>query len=205
MSSPTSSCSCCATSATGISSAVWRGRTTSQSRASSRPRFLHSPVHKGERMQATLSPEVGQAAPDFKLKGPGGQFVTLSEFLGRKNVLLVFYPLAFSPVCSHQLPMIQNELERFRALNTEVLGISVDSHYANEAFANHLVLTFPRPSAFHRQTSADYGVLMTDRLYSGRALFLIDRQGRIAYRDISPTTGEIPSNERVLEALEQIR
>jgi|SRR5262245_6627463 len=155
-------------------------------------------------MQATISPEVGQTAPDFKLKGPGGQFITLSEFLGKKNVLLVFYPLAFSPVCSHQLPMIQNELERFRALGTEVLGISVDSHYANEAFARHLLLTFPLLSDFHRQTSAEYGILIPERLYSGRALFLIDRQGKIAYRDIAPTVGEIPSNERVLEALERL-
>src|SRR3989442_3460368 len=106
-------------------------------------------------MQATVSPEIGQVAPDFRLKGPGGQFVTLSEYRGTKNVLLVFYPLAFSPVCSHQLPMIQEELHRLRALGAEVLGISVDSHYANEAFARHLVLTFPLLSDFHRRTSVD--------------------------------------------------
>lgn len=155
-------------------------------------------------MQATASLEVGQVAPDFKLKGPGGQYVTLSEYQGKKNVLLVFYPLAFSPVCSHQLPMIQKELERFRSLGAEVIGISVDSHYANEAFARHLVVTFPLLSDFHRKTSADYGVLLPDHLYSGRALFLIDRQGKIAYKDISPKLGEIPSNERVLEALERL-
>ena len=155
-------------------------------------------------MQATASPEIGQVAPDFKLKGPGGQFVTLTEYRGKKNVLLAFFPLAFSPVCSHQLPMIQKDLERFRALSTEVLGVSVDSHYANEAFARDLLLTFPLLSDFHRKASTDYGVLLPDYLYSGRALFLIDRQGRIAYRDISPTLGEIPSNERVIEALERL-
>jgi mycoredoxin-dependent peroxiredoxin len=155
-------------------------------------------------MQATASPEVGQIAPDFKLKGPGGQFVTLSEYRGEKNVVLAFYPLAFSPVCSHQLPMIQSELSRFHALGAEVLGISVDSHYANDAFARHLAVTFPLLSDFHRAASADYGVLIPDRLYSGRALFLVDREGRVAYREISPTLGEIPSNDALLEALEQL-
>jgi peroxiredoxin len=156
-------------------------------------------------MQALASIEVGQMAPDFKLKGPGGQFVTLSEYRGKKNVVLVFYPLAFSPVCSHQLPTIQKELDRFRALNAEVLGISVDSHYANEAFARHLVLTFPLLGDFFREASAAYGVLMSERGYSGRALFVIDKQGKVAYKDVAPTTREIPSNERLLEALEPLR
>jgi peroxiredoxin len=154
-------------------------------------------------MQATESLEVGRVAPDFKLRGPGGQPVTLSEFRGKKNVLLVFYPLAFSPVCSHQLPMIQKELGRFVALDTEVLGISVDSYYANDAFALHLGLSFPLLSDFHRQASTDYGVLIADRLYSDRALFLVDREGKIAYREVSATLGEIPSTERVVEALER--
>jgi peroxiredoxin len=130
--------------------------------------------------------------------------VTLSEYRGAKNVLLVFYPLAFSPVCSHQLPMVQGDLERFRALGTEVLGISVDSHYANEAFARHLVLTFPLLSDFHRTTSADYGVLMPEKAYSGRALFVVDRQGKIAYKDVSPTLGEIPSHDPLMRALERL-
>ncbi|TMQ71317.1 MAG: redoxin domain-containing protein [Candidatus Eisenbacteria bacterium] len=134
-------------------------------------------------MQATVSPEIGR---------------------GRKNVLLVFYPLAFSPVCSHQLPMIQRDLDRFHARSTEVLGISVDSHYANEAFARHLLVTFPLLSDFHRKAARDNGVLLPEHLYSGRALFLIDREGKIAYRDVSPTLGEIPRNEPVLEALARL-
>lgn len=156
-------------------------------------------------MQATASMEVGQVAPEFRLKGPGGQFVTLSEYRGKKNVLLVFYPLAFSPVCSHQLPMIQKDRERFDSLDTEVLGISVDSYYANQVFALHLGLSFPLLSDLSRQTSIDYGVLIADRFYSERALFLIDREGQIAYRDVSPNLDEIPSNDRVFETLERLR
>jgi peroxiredoxin len=101
--------------------------------------------------------------------------------------------------------MIQKEIERFAALDTEVLGISVDSYYANEAFALQLDLSFPLLSDFHRQASTDYGVLIADRLYSDRALFLVDREGRIAYREVSPNLSEIPSTERVFEALERLQ
>lgn len=152
-------------------------------------------------MQATVSIEVGQDAPDFNLKGPGGQFVTLSEYRGKKNVVLVFFPLAFSPVCSHQLPSIEKLIDRFRGLDAEVFGISVDSHYANEAFARHLGLRFPLLSDFTHEASKTYGMFLPERLYSGRAVFVVDRQGRIAYKDISPTLGDVPSNEAVLQAL----
>ncbi len=158
-------------------------------------------------MQPTTSIEVGQQAPDFKLKGPGGQYVTLSEYRNHKNVVLVFYPLAFSPVCSHQLPAIERDLDRFRALDAEVLGISVDSHYANEAFARHLRVSFPLLSDFRREAMTAYGVLLPENLYSARAIFVVDRQGRIAYQEVAPSTGmeQVPKNENVLHALEGLR
>ncbi|HEY2954670.1 MAG TPA: peroxiredoxin [Candidatus Eisenbacteria bacterium] len=152
-------------------------------------------------MPTTTMPEVGQMAPDFTLRGPGGQVVTLAEFRGRKNVVLVFYPLAFSPVCSHQLPAIQQKLPSFEALGAVVLGVSVDSHWSNTAFAQKLGLSYPLLSDFKRTASADYGVLDPERQYSGRAIFVIDRQGRVAYRTLSANPGDIPDNDRVLEAL----
>lgn len=158
-------------------------------------------------MQATAAPEVGQQAPDFKLKGPGGQPVTLSEFRGRNAVVLVFFPLAFSNICSHQLPLIEKLAERFEALNARVLGISVDSHFANTEFANKLRLSFPLLSDFKREASTAYGVLIPDAGYSGRAVFIVDKLGRIAYRDLSvdhDDPKQVPSNERALEALKAI-
>lgn len=148
--------------------------------------------------------EVGREAPDFKLKGPGGQFITLTEHRGHKNVVLAFFPLAFSPVCSHQLPTIQRDLAKFRALGAEVLGISVDSHYANTAFAERLGVHFPLLSDFKREASTAYGMLIPETQYSGRALFLIDKQGRIAYADVSPANSEVPSNDKLLAALEAL-
>jgi peroxiredoxin (alkyl hydroperoxide reductase subunit C) len=148
--------------------------------------------------------EAGQMAPEFRLKGPGGQWVSLSDYLGRQNVVLVFFPLAFSPTCSHQLPDVQKHADEFRALDAEVFGVSVDSHYSNEAFARALHLEFPLLSDFKRQAMTAYGVLNADAGYSGRALFLIDKKGRIAYMEVSANPGDvtqIPSNERLLEAL----
>ncbi len=156
-------------------------------------------------MQVNSPLDVGQPAPDFRLKGPGGQPVTLSEFHGHKNVVLVFYPLAFSPVCSHQLPDVQKELARFRDLDAEVLGISVDSWYANQEFARKLNLSFLLLSDFDRAVCAAYGVLLADKGYSSRALFVVDRQGRIAWREIAPSPTEIPSTEDALAALQRLK
>ena len=155
-------------------------------------------------MQAT-APDVGQSAPEFRLKGPGGQFVTLSEFRGKKNVVLAFYPLAFSPVCSHQLPDLEQLLPRLRALDAEVLGISVDSHYANEAFAKSLRLSFPLLSDFHRQATVQYGLLNPETFFSNRALIVVDKSGTIVHRDETPKPSDLPDNERLVAALESLR
>ena len=155
-------------------------------------------------MTVTATPGVGQAAPDFRLRGPGGQFVSLSEYRGNKNVVVVFFPLAFSPVCSHQLPDIEKESRRFEALDAVVLGVSVDSHYANQAFARVLGLSFPLLSDFDRATSRAWGVLIPEKGYSGRAVFVVDKQGRIAYGDVAPTPDEIPGRAPLLAALERL-
>lgn len=155
-------------------------------------------------MQASTALEIGQAAPDFKLKGPGGQAVTLSEYRDSRNVVLVFYPLAFSPVCSHQLPAIKKEIARFEDLEATVLGISVDSHYSSTAFAERLRLSFPLLSDFKREASAAYGVLIHEAGHSGRAIFVVDKQGRVTYMDVSPAIGDpaqIPNQDRVLAHL----
>src|SRR5439155_2967437 len=135
--------------------------------------LIRAPQVKEASMQ-TVGVEVGQIAPDFTLKGPGGQPISLSDYRGRSNVVLVFFPLAFSPVCSHQLPAVQRASAGFEAAAAVVLGVSVDSHHANAAFAEKLGLTFPLLSDFDRAVSAAYGVLNAERGYSGRALFALD-------------------------------
>ena len=156
-------------------------------------------------MSSTVFLEVGQQAPDFTLRGPGGQNVSLSEYRRHKNVVIAFFPLAFSPVCSHQLPDLQRQIASFEALDAVLMGISVDSYHANTAFAKSLGVTFPLLSDFHRRTSADYGVLDVERGYSGRAYFVVDKQGRLVYRDVSPVLNEIPNFDRLLDALRSLR
>jgi len=155
-------------------------------------------------MQTVTVPEVGQPAPDFLLKGPGGTSYSLSEYRGGQNVLIVFFPLAFSPVCSHQLPEVQRQLPRFERADTQVLGISVDSHWANAAFARSLGLTFPLLSDWRNEASRAYGVWLPDSGYSNRASFLVDKQGRILWREVSEDRDRLevaPNLEAALAAL----
>ena len=149
-------------------------------------------------------PEPGQLAPDFKLKGPGGAFYTLSEHRGESAVVLVFYPLAFSAVCSHQLPEVQKLLPAFEEAGAVVYGISVDSHHSNTAFARSLGLTFILLSDWKHEVSTAYGVLVPEAGYSGRATFVIGKDGKLLWREISEDMGDIeqiPSPERALAAL----
>lgn len=155
-------------------------------------------------MVTQIVPEPGQLAPDFKLKGPGGAFYTLSEHKGSSPVVLVFYPLAFSAVCSHQLPELEKYMPQFEKAGAIVYGISVDSHHSNTAFARSLNLSFPLLSDWKKEASAAYGVLLPDAGYSGRATFVIGKDGRLLWREISDNMGDIekiPSPERALAAI----
>ena len=142
-------------------------------------------------------------APDFRLRGPKGSWFSLSEHRGQSAVVLVFYPQAFSPVCSHQLPEVQKALERVQAAGVVVYGVSVDSHWSNAAFAKALGLEFPLLSDWKREASSSFGVLLPDAGYSDRATFVIGRDGRIVWREITEQRGDVekvPSIERALEA-----
>jgi len=158
-------------------------------------------------MTTSTAPGIGQAAPDFELKGPGGQPVTLAEYRGQKHVVLVFYPAAFSGTCSHQLPEVQAAVPRIEELDAVVFGISVDNHFANTAFAKHLGLTFALLSDFRTETSRAYGVFSEKFGTSGRATFVVDKQGVVVHKDVSAAPGdvnEIPSTGKVVEVLESL-
>jgi peroxiredoxin len=151
-------------------------------------------------------PAVGSLAPDFRLRGPGGAFYTLSEHLGANPVVLVFYPLAFSPGCSHQLPSMQARLPQFEELGAIVYGISVDSYHSNAAFARSLKLDFPLLSDWDCQASRDYGVLLEGPDISIRAVFVIGKDGRVLFSDITDDLDDydhMPGPEGALAALKQ--
>ena len=146
--------------------------------------------------------QVGDMAPNFELSASGNQLIKLSDYRGKKNVLLAFYPFAFSPVCSLQLPGLQENLGKFVALNTEVMGISVDSKHSSAAFAEHLHLEFPLLSDFEKKVTKAYGVLREGG-FAERALFVIDKNGVIAYSHVNPL-GEVPDNGPIFETLEKL-
>ena len=155
-------------------------------------------------MTTQTVPELGQMAPDFRLRGPGGSWHTLSEHRGHSPVVLVFFPLAFTRVCSHQLPDLQRLMPEFEKAGALVYGVSVDSHHANAAFAKSLGLTFPLLSDWKREAAAAYGVLLPEAGYSGRATFVVGRDGTLVYREIAEDMGaldQVPSPERALAAI----
>jgi peroxiredoxin len=143
-----------------------------------------------------LSP--GTDAPDFELRSHRGGTVRLSDFRGRRNVVLAFHPLAFTPVCATQMTTYQAELPRFDASETAVLGISVDAQPAKSAWAQSLGgIAFDLLSDFHPQgaVAAQYGVYREGAGISDRALFLIDKEGRIAWAKVYDIPEQPPIDE----------
>jgi peroxiredoxin len=128
--------------------------------------------------------KVGQVAPDFTASylamengRPGFKQVKLSEFKGQKNVVLAFFPAAFSPGCTGEMAKYQETSGQFNANNTVILGMSVDSTWANAAFADKLGVKFNILSDASREISKSYGVFNERQLVANRTTFVIDRNG----------------------------
>ncbi|RJF72379.1 peroxiredoxin [Deinococcus cavernae] len=132
----------------------------------------------------------GQPAPDFTLPASTGQDITLSSYRGHKNVVLVFYPLDFSPVCSMQLPEYSGRQDDFTDADTVVLGINRDSAYTHKAWAAEYGIELPLLADLNLDVARRYGVALDERGISGRAVFLIDREGKVRYQHVETTPGE---------------
>lgn len=148
--------------------------------------------------------EVGQEAPDFTLKNPDNEDVTLSSFRGRRNVVLVFYPLAFSGNCTTQLTQVQESSQRYAEGDAQVIGISVDSRYAQGRFAQELGLTDTILLADFEpkgMISRAYGVYRDENGFSGRASFVIDKEGIVRGVSLTDNPGQIPDEEEYFAAL----
>jgi peroxiredoxin len=126
---------------------------------------------------------VGDEAPDFELKDQHRQTVRLSSFRGNKNVVLVFYPWAFSGVCGGELNDIQRQLGDFENEDVALLTVSTDSIYALRTFADNQGFTFPLLADFwpHGAVAADYGVLHPEIGVALRGTFLIDKDGIVRW------------------------
>lgn len=127
--------------------------------------------------------EVGSAAPDFELKNQHGESVKLSDYRGEKNVVLVFYPFAFTGVCTGEVCEIQKELPRLQNDDVQVLAVSNDSPFTLRVFAEQQGLEYPLLSDFwpHGDISRKYGVFNDDKGCAVRGTFVIDKDGVVRW------------------------
>lgn len=157
-------------------------------------------------MPFRVVPRVGARAPDFQLPmaGIGDDGYRLSEQLKNGPVVLLFYPFAFSPGCGSELADFQQHLPAFRSQGYQVSGISVDSPFAQHAFADQLKLGFPLLSDFNRRVSRRYGVLINRwglRGFANRSVVAVGCDGRVSYRWDAPDLGILPAPAAVIKAL----
>jgi peroxiredoxin len=149
-------------------------------------------------------PAPGTAAPDFTLPSTAGVDVTLSKLKG-KNVLLAFFPLAFTKVCTQEMCSFTQDYSRFRDANTVVLPISVDSVPTLREFKAKERIGVDLLSDFKREVSRSYGTLLEDKFFSNRAYVLIDPAGMVQWAFAEDTPGTRRKNEELLAQLEAPR
>ncbi|HRX93590.1 MAG TPA: redoxin domain-containing protein [Chitinophagaceae bacterium] len=148
---------------------------------------------------------IGNPAPDFTLFSSDKEKTTLSSFRG-ENIVLLFFPLAFTSTCTEELCSIRDNIEFYNKVNAKVLAISVDSHYTLARYKKDQGLNFTLLSDFNKEVSATYGSLYEKFGYnmrgvSKRSAFVIDKEGIIRYTEVLDNAGEVPNFERITAVL----
>jgi peroxiredoxin len=156
--------------------------------------------------------QVGAEAPDFELasseptdKAPSGKKIKLSDYRGKKNVVLAFYPLDFSGVCSGEMACFVTDLPDFEGADTQVLGVSVDSHHSHREFKKSLGMKYPLLADFHPKgaTAEKYGLYKADLGFTARATVVVDKNGKVAWVH-EEELGKPRDNKAILEALKKL-
>ena len=155
---------------------------------------------------------VGSKAPDFTLKskGPDGlRDVALSANIGKKNTVVLFFPLAFTGVCTQEMCDVTAGLSGYSDLNADVIAISVDSPFAQEAWAQKNNIGITVASDLNKTTAKNYEVLLDDLIglgsVSARAAFVVDKAGVVQYAEQTPTPKELPNFEAVKAKLASLQ
>lgn len=130
-----------------------------------------------------MSIAVGQAAPEFTLKDQSMAEVKLTDFRGKKNVVIMFYPLDWSPVCTNEHACVVNDMKKFDTLDAQVLGLSVDSAWSHKAYAEKMGIKYPLLADFNPRgaVAEQFGVYLADKGITGRAIAIVDKGGKIAW------------------------
>jgi peroxiredoxin len=149
--------------------------------------------------------QVGDSAPDFELKDQHGTSVKLSDFRGKKNVVLVFYPLAFSGICTGELCSIRDELPTLGGDDVQVVAVSVDSMFAHRAWAEQENYEFPLLSDFwpHGDVAKTYGIFNEEAGLATRGTFIIDKTGVVQWKveNAIPDARDLDEYRKALAAI----
>jgi peroxiredoxin len=148
---------------------------------------------------------IGDPAPDFSLINQFGETVTLSEFKGKKNVVIVFYPLSFSGICTGELCELRDNFAQFERADVELLAISVDSKFVQKKFAETEGYKFSVLADFwpHGAVAKSYGVFLEENGISNRATFVINKDGNLVAKFIT-APGQARSLDEYNRALESL-
>ncbi|HOJ89975.1 MAG TPA: peroxiredoxin [Saprospiraceae bacterium] len=152
--------------------------------------------------------QTGHKAPSFTLVSSDKKEINLSDYQG-KNVILLFFPFAFTGVCTKEMCMMRDDIANYQNLNAEILGISVDSPFTLAKFKEENNLSFPLLSDFNKVASKAYDCLQEDwalglKGVSKRSVFVIDREGILRYSEILENPGDLPNFEAVNAALAKL-
>ena len=150
-------------------------------------------------------PKVGDKAPDFNLKSTSGDMVNLGQFKGEKNVLLAFFPLAFTGVCTAENCAFTEDYSKFESKDTVVLPVSVDSTPTHNEFRAKHKMSHHLLSDFKRDASRAYGVLDDEKFFSKRAYFLVDKQGVLRWKHVEAELGHSRPNAELLAEIDKVR
>ena len=143
---------------------------------------------------------VGQKAPEFALKDQDQKEISLASLRGQ-NVLLAFYPLDFSPVCTKEHACFVDDLNQFEGLNAKVLGLSVDSAWAHKAYAEKMKISYPLLADFHPkgEVAKKFGLYLEDKGIANRATVIIDREGVVRYLRVYDIPQQRDNKELIAE------
>ena len=134
-----------------------------------------------------MAPQVGSEAPDFTLRNQNNEEISLSSFRGKQNVLVVFYPFAFSGICTGELCAVRDDLGSFQNDDVQILAVSVDHPFALKAWAQDQNYDFPLLSDFwpHGEVAQAYGVFLADKGLAVRGTFLVDKSGVVRFAEVN--------------------